>query len=216
MSNGHGGARVGAGRPNILGKGYQGKRSKVSKYQLLGIELRIRDDVPSLKNQQCIKIIQEAIRYSKQFRFRVIHYSILKNEIHLLCETENNETLNSGMKCLTIRMAKNINTYCSKKFYPRKGSLFFGRYKIQQLKNLAEYKLYIKRILNLPRIKLKDKVKANRYSSFITIKNWKKYLKHFGLKPQRDHQPLINYTEQEILNARNCLSAPVNTKYFNH
>jgi hypothetical protein len=64
--------------------------------------------------------------------FRVCHYSIQGDYVHLVVEAAGKEALGRGMKSVGIRLARSVN-----RVYGRKGPALFGRYHL--------------RILNTPR-----------------------------------------------------------------
>jgi putative transposase len=110
--------------------------------QPLHVTLRMRSDVPSLRAPapwQAILAVLRAIR--EREGFRVVHYSVMTNHIHLLVEADGAEQFFDAMKALLTRLALRLNAaFC------RKGRLFDDRYHSHVLETLAEVRnaiLYI-------------------------------------------------------------------------
>jgi REP element-mobilizing transposase RayT len=51
-----------------------------------------------------------ALRDSNRDWFRVIHYSIQENHVHLILETQDSKSLASGVRGLMVRIARRVNT----------------------------------------------------------------------------------------------------------
>jgi hypothetical protein len=54
---------------------------------------------------------------------RLVHFAVLGNHVHLICEAEGEQSLSRGMQGLAIRMAKALN-----KAVERSGRVFADRY----------------------------------------------------------------------------------------
>lgn len=61
-------------------------------------------------------------------RFRVVHYSIQNNHVHLIVEAEDGQALSRGMQGLMIRLARAIN-----RVLRRRGSLWTDRFHARAL-----------------------------------------------------------------------------------
>jgi hypothetical protein len=68
------------------------------------VTLRMRDDVPSLRRKKVFPAIAPAIHLASGEAFRVVHYSVQGDHVHLLVEAADKETLPRGMQGLVIRM----------------------------------------------------------------------------------------------------------------
>lgn len=73
--------------------------------------MRVCDDVPPLRRGKLRRIIVAAFVAARfgTAGFRVCHYSIQNNHLHLLCEATNAERLARGMQGLAVRLAKRLN-----------------------------------------------------------------------------------------------------------
>ena len=60
---------------------------------------------------------------AERFGFRLVHYSIQSNHLHLVAEATNREALARGMQGLLVRVARGLN-----KMWRRRGSVFADHY----------------------------------------------------------------------------------------
>ncbi|MFO1030344.1 MAG: hypothetical protein U1F60_04665 [Planctomycetota bacterium] len=65
--------------------------------------------------------------------FRLCHYAVLNDHLHLLCEAEGRAALSRGLQGLLIRIAKALN-----KLWSRRGRVFTDRYHDHVLKTPRE------------------------------------------------------------------------------
>jgi putative transposase len=66
-------------------------------------------------------------------RFRIVHFSVQRDHVHLLVEAEDKRALSSGMRSVTIRVARYVNDLLS-----RRGPLWVGRWYGRALKSPRE------------------------------------------------------------------------------
>jgi putative transposase len=121
-----GGKRKGAGRTR------QGDRDRVSHAKRphfderwpLHVTLRVREGLASLRNTVCMEVFRQVMQEcAEQEGFRVVHWSVQSNHVHMIVEAEDQEALTRGMKRITIRLAKRWN-----KLWERKGAVFDDAY----------------------------------------------------------------------------------------
>jgi REP element-mobilizing transposase RayT len=94
----------------------------------------LRSDVPSLRNRRFIREFQSRLRRGcERGEFRVCHYSIQRDHIHLVVEAAGKEALGRGMKSVGIRIAKAVN-----RIFERTGPVLFGRYHLRVLRTPRE------------------------------------------------------------------------------
>jgi REP element-mobilizing transposase RayT len=120
-----GGARKGAGRKpaGIKAGALHTRRPKVDDRVPLHLTMRVAG-VPSLRSQQCIKVMRAAFRGGKErFGFRLVHYAVQPNHLHLIVEAKNRRALSSGARGLAIRIAMRLNHLLG-----RTGRVFTERY----------------------------------------------------------------------------------------
>jgi REP element-mobilizing transposase RayT len=71
------------------------------------VTLRLRRDVPSLRTHRLVREVERSLRVScERGRFRVVHYSLQRDHVHLLVEAENALALGSGMQSIGARIAR--------------------------------------------------------------------------------------------------------------
>lgn len=105
---GWGGNRAGAGRPNLSKTVNHMKRPTINGKMPLHITQKLSPGFPSLRTKTLLKEFNKAAREAKKFGFYVLHFSLLKNHLHMVVEAKNNKALGAGMRSLGCRMAKSI------------------------------------------------------------------------------------------------------------
>jgi REP element-mobilizing transposase RayT len=130
---GRGGPRANSGRK-------KGPRPKVRHrvrgahcwYQPVHVTLRRAKGVPGLRAERLERIVRNAIRDSHSDTFRVVHYSIQADHVHLIVEADDAASLSKGMRSFAIRVALRINRAI---FNRRKGRVWADRYHRHDLTN---------------------------------------------------------------------------------
>src|SRR5690606_22307009 len=122
---GRGGPRPGAGRKPNPGRRRvpHRRRAAVRRDRPLHVTLRLLDGLPSLRRKPELEIVRAAIRDSHKPNFRIVHFSVLRNHVHLACEADHRGALSRGIQGLKIRMTRRLN-----KPTGRKGTIFTERY----------------------------------------------------------------------------------------
>ena len=88
--------------------------------------------------------MQEALEGgADRFGFRLVHYSVQANHLHLLVEAEGKRALARGMKGLKVRLARKINAIAG-----RTGTVFTDRYHARVLSSPRAVKNAIAYCLN--------------------------------------------------------------------
>ncbi len=135
-TGGWGGRRVGAGRPAI-----QGRRRAVA-HRMRGahaaaapvhLTLRARSGLPSLRAAHLFPAVREALRLASSESFRVIHFSVQADHLHLVVEADDGRALARGASGLAIRVARAINRALG-----RRGAVWGDRYHARALKTPRE------------------------------------------------------------------------------
>jgi REP element-mobilizing transposase RayT len=74
------------------------------------VTLRVRDDVPSLRVVRVVRELERSFRCARERgRFRLVHYSIQTNHVHLIVEAASATDLAGGMKAIGSRLARAVN-----------------------------------------------------------------------------------------------------------
>ena len=110
------------------------RRPKVPKGTPAHVTLRVRRDVPSLRSRVLIRDFQSRMAAGcERGEFRVCHYSIQRDHLHLVVESAGKEALARGMKSVGIRLARTVN-----RVFQRTGPVLFGRYHLRVLRTPRE------------------------------------------------------------------------------
>jgi len=73
------------------------------------VHVTLRAELRFLRSQQVSRLLLGALRDSNRDWFRVVHYSVQDNHLHLIVEADDTRTLSSGVRSLMVRMARRVN-----------------------------------------------------------------------------------------------------------
>jgi putative transposase len=127
-----GGTRPGAGRKP------KGCRSRVSHLRRPGharrhplhITLRVRQGLPALREHELFIDVRNSLAAGRErFGFRLVHFSVQRDHLHLLAEAADRCALSRGVQGLSVRVARAINRRLG-----RRGKVFADRYHARALK----------------------------------------------------------------------------------
>jgi REP element-mobilizing transposase RayT len=94
----------------------------------------VRAGLASLRGPALFRAVRDALAAGKErFGFRLVHFSVQRDHLHLLAEAEDRRALGRGIQGLSIRVAKAINRELR-----RKGRVFADRYHARVLKTPRE------------------------------------------------------------------------------
>jgi REP-associated tyrosine transposase len=133
-----GGRRKGAGRPPT------GARAGVSHLQRAVLAPRFPVHVTwqmsklvwNLRTRRCFSVLSRAMYAgAARFGFRLVHYSVMGNHIHLIVEAPDRRALTRGMQGLGVRIARALN-----RIMKRHGRVVSDRYHAHILKTPSEVK----------------------------------------------------------------------------
>ena len=138
--SGRGGARSGAGRkPKIPGRpgvDHRTRASLASRFPV-HVTLKLQSGLPRLRSRREYAALRAAFAAgcarNLAGTFRLCHYAVLNDHLHLLCEAEGRAALSRGLQGLLIRIAKALN-----KLWSRRGRVFADRYHDHVLKTPRE------------------------------------------------------------------------------
>jgi len=145
VTPGWGGRRRGAGRPPGPNAGTPHvERPELKARHPVHVTLRVASGLPSLRAKAQFRIVKEALRgIRRRFAFRVVHYSVQSNHLHLVCEAHDKESLGRGLKGLQGRIAKALN-----RLLGRRGAVFPTRYHARILETPREVRNVLMYVLN--------------------------------------------------------------------
>jgi hypothetical protein len=134
----HGGARPGAGRkPNIPGQPGVPHlpRAELSGRHPVLVRQRLHPELPDLRRHAGLRsIFLDAVRAGNQRDgFRVCHFGIVGDHLHLIVEADDADRLARGIQGLGVRLSRRLNGALG-----RSGRFFSDRYLAQALRTPAE------------------------------------------------------------------------------
>ena len=133
--HGLGGRRAGAGRKKSKASGMPHlRRAEVAARHPVHVTLRVARGCWNLRSRRAMRALEAAFHAGRErFGFRLIHYSVLGNHLHLITEAAGKDSLTRGMKGLEVRLARALN-----RLMRRKGRVFGDRYHSHILKTPRE------------------------------------------------------------------------------
>jgi REP element-mobilizing transposase RayT len=143
---GRGGKRKGAGRKSKdgLNRVTHMSRPALKRTHPVHVTARLRDDTFSIRQHPEMAVLRGCFeKGGDRFGFRLVHYSVQSNHIHMICEAEDETALTRGMQGLLIRIAKGLN-----RLWGCKGKVFADRYHAVQLKTPKQVRNALAYVLN--------------------------------------------------------------------
>ena len=133
---GRGGWRAGAGRkakPEHERRGHRPRPELPVRFPV-HVTLKVRPGLASLRRGHCFAVLRRCFARGKdRFGFRLAHFTVQGNHLHLICEAEGKTALTRGMQGLAIRIALGLNRKLE-----LHGSLFAERYHARILRSPTE------------------------------------------------------------------------------
>lgn len=124
-----GGKRRNAGRlPDPSSGPSHLRRPRLASRFPVHVTLKVDPDLPSLRQRRAFAVLRRAFVGGRRGTvelggFRLVHFSVQHNHVHLLVEGSDREHLCRGLQGLQVRMAKGLN-----RVWGRKGKVFPERY----------------------------------------------------------------------------------------
>jgi len=134
----HGGRRAGAGRKpkhGVAGVGHGPRGVLAARFPAL-VTMKLLRGLPRLREAAARRVLLAAFAAAGErpdARFRVVHFAILNDHLHLLVEAADRGGLARGLQGLAIRIARTLN-----KLWTRKGRVWADRYHDRVLKTPRE------------------------------------------------------------------------------
>jgi REP element-mobilizing transposase RayT len=108
------------------------------------VTLKTVSSAPYLRRGVCFRAVRSALAAGKgRNGFRLVHFTVQGNHLHLLCEAKDKEVLSRGMQGLAIRIARSLNRKMD-----RRGRLFAERYHARILRTPTEARRALAYVLN--------------------------------------------------------------------
>jgi REP element-mobilizing transposase RayT len=136
---GWGGARDGAGRPRKPGaKLRHAQRAPLAARFPALVTLRALPGGPNLRRSESFAAIERALRAIRgaPADFRVVHFTVQTNHLHLLAEAAGSRALSRGMQGLAVRIARGVNAASE-----RRGKLWADRFHARALRSPREVRV---------------------------------------------------------------------------
>ncbi len=141
----HGGRRPGAGRKpkgEKAGIGHRPRPALASRFPA-HVTMKMLQRLPRLRSRAEYRVLLACFANGcDRYGFRLTHYAVLNDHLHLLVEAGNRGSLARGVKGLAIRIAKALN-----KLWQRRGTVFADRYHDRILKTPREVRNALRYVL---------------------------------------------------------------------
>jgi REP element-mobilizing transposase RayT len=133
----HGGRRAGAGRKPKGAKAgvtHHGREALTGR-EPVHVTLRVAARVRNLRSRRCFAAFEAALAAVRRRadEFRVVHYSLQSNHVHLVVEAASRSALSNGMNALAARFARGLNAMMG-----TRGEVFPDRYHSRVLRTPRE------------------------------------------------------------------------------
>lgn len=142
---GWGGARAGAGRPRHVGRARHVvhlARPAHSRRCPVHVTLRRGRGLPSFRAQVVVAELERSLARASTSRYRVVHYSVQADHVHLLIEAVDRQALSRGTQGLAIRLARTFN-----RVVRRRGKVWGDRFFARELHSPREVRAAIVYVL---------------------------------------------------------------------
>ena len=169
-----GGRRPGAGRkPKGVRAGAPHKRRpQIDARHPQHVVLRTTREIGWLRKPHAYRAIRRAlvIVHERHDDFRIVHFSVQSNHIHLLCEATGKYALASGVQGFQISAARHLNAEAK-----RSGTVFPDRYHAESIDSVRQVRHALAYILNNWRKHKQDRGRAwiDPFSSGFCFAGWK-------------------------------------------
>ena len=108
------------------------------------VTVRLRRGLPSLRYKQPYLTLLRAFGAGRErFGFRLLHYTVQSNHLHLIAEAKDRRALTRGMQGLLVRIARALN-----KLWGRRGRVFADRYHDRILRTPREVRHALRYVLH--------------------------------------------------------------------
>ena len=141
-----GGSRRGAGRKpkgRVALVSHQKRPEHAARFPVHAV-VKTDPRVPRLRRREIFDAVERALRAgANRFGFRVVHFSVQGNHVHLIVEAVDRVALSRGMQGLLVRIARAVNRASA-----RRGKVFADHYFARELKTPAEVRRAVRYVLD--------------------------------------------------------------------
>ncbi|MBW2275262.1 MAG: transposase [Deltaproteobacteria bacterium] len=107
------------------------------------VTLRVRSGIPSLRKRRLVQALRKAFGVAcERGDFRLVHYSVQRNHLHLIVEAEDQDALSRGMRSLGTRIAHAVQ-----RIFAVKGRVLEGAYHAHILRTPREVRHALRYVL---------------------------------------------------------------------
>jgi len=130
-----GGRRTGAGRkPGLSPRDRHRSRPLLAARFPCHVTMKTQPGLPSLRTVRFVREFERSLRAAcERGRFRVAHYAIQPDHVHLIVEATSREDLAAGMKSIGARLARAVN-----RIFHLHGPVLADRYHLHILRTPRE------------------------------------------------------------------------------
>ncbi len=166
-----GGRRAGAGRkPGPRPRDPHRRRLALASRFPCHVTLKVRREIASLRSARLVRELERSLAVACDCgRFRVVHYSIQADHVHLIVEASSSRDLATRMKSIGARLARAVN-----RVFGRRGPVLADRYHLHVLRTPREVRHAIAYVLmnarrhlakraQVPRRALVDQASSGRW-----------------------------------------------------
>ena len=166
---GWGGLRTGAGRkPNGRGPGvWHVSGPPHDQAHPVLVTLRASRGLPSLRSENVFPVLKRALAQSNRNTFRVLHFSVQTDHVHLVIEANDRQSLARGIQGLAGRCAKAINRVSH-----HRGRVWTDRYHARALRTPREVRTALVYVLQNFRKHLRAPAVVDPCSSGPWFEGW--------------------------------------------
>ena len=179
-----GGKRAGAGRKRTLRgrpRGPHRARPFHDRRQPVHVVLRVTGEVGRLRRRKAYQAMRLAlVALVGRSSFRVVHLSIQRHHVHLLCEADDRLALSNGVRALCISAARRLNVAITEDTgVRRRGRVFTDRYHATRIDGPTRARHALAYVLNNWRRHREDhpgvgatRAPLDRYASGVAFAGW--------------------------------------------
>ncbi len=172
----HGGARPRSGpkpkgaRPGVSHHG----RPEITRQTPVHVTARVLPHVWNLRSRRALEVVERALAGARAWReFRIVHFAVLGEHLHLIVEADDNRALSEGMQGLSVRIAKGFN-----RMMGRRGKVFADRFHAHVLRTPSEVRNALAYVLlnhrsHMNRIGAPAPSALDRFSSAASFDGWR-------------------------------------------
>jgi REP element-mobilizing transposase RayT len=178
-----GGRRRGAGRPPSPGRSPTPHRARPDHKARHPVHVTLRSAFRPLRSQHVLPTLRIALGRANRRdpeRFRILHYSVQFDHLHLVVEASDKRALSSGVRSIAIRVARYVNELVG-----RKGALWSDRWFGRELTTPRQVRNAIMYVLANFRKHASSRLRAgvDPFSSALEFDGWQGFSLGTGRSP---------------------------------